>query len=385
MDTKQAKGGKRANGEGSIRQKADGRWEARLTLLDGTRKSFMGATRQEVGRRLAEALRDRDKGLIVVPERHTVGQYLAQWLEDTRAQLRPSSYRRYGDYVRVHLTPALGAVRLAKLTPQHVQTFLTRKLAEGLSPTTVRSIHGAFHRALEDALRLGLVTRNVTEQARAPRRTTAEVQTMTEEQAAAFLDAAAGDRWESLYLLALTTGMREGELLGLRWQDVDVEGQRPSLQVRMAVQEAEKGYILAEPKTTYSRRRISLAPVAVAALRAQRVRQAGERLMLGPAWDTSVDLVFPNTIGGLMIPHNLAKRAFKVTLKRAGLPDFHFHCLRHTAATLLLSQGVHPKVVSEMLGHADISITLRVYAHVNPTMQQAAVDVMERVFGQRRA
>ncbi len=153
----------------------------------------------------------------------------------------------------------------------------------------------------------------------------------------------------------------------------------------MNVQETDGRFILAEPKTAYSRRRIGLTSVAVEALRQHRVRQAEERLALGAAWDSTLNLVFPNVIGGLMIPHNLAKRGFKQILARAELPDFHFHCLRHTAATTLLSQGVHPKVVSEMLGHADISITLRVYAHVSPHMQQAAVDVMQRVFGRQGA
>lgn len=145
--------------------------------------------------------------------------------------------------------------------------------------------------------------------------------------------------------------------------------------------QAATGSQNAEPKTAYSRRRIALTPTAVEALRVYRIRQKEERLRCGAAWDTTQNLVFPNAIGGLMIPHNLAKCDFKRILQSAGLLDLHFHCLRHTAATLLLRRGVHPKVVSEMLGYADISITLRVYAHVTPTMQQAAVDVMEHIFG----
>jgi integrase len=377
--------GKRGNGEGNIRQRANGTWEAR-TLLGGESRSVYGKTRQEVARKLAALIRDHDKGLPIVPERQTVGAFLAGWIEDARPQLRPSSYRRYGDHVRVHLIPGLGKLTLSKLSAQHVQAFYTRKLAEGLSSTTVHHIHGTLHRALEDAERMGLVQRNVSEQVRAPRRSTAEMQTLTEEQANRFLEAAEGDRFHAVYVLALTTGMREGELLGLRWRDLDLDGDAPSLQVRMAVQEADKGYVVAEPKTAYSRRRIALTSMAVDALRAHHVWQAEERLALGAAWDASLDLVFPNAIGGIMIPHNLAKRGFKRLLQRAGLSDeLHFHCLRHTAATMLLSRGVHPKVVSEMLGHADISITLRVYAHVTPTMQQAAVDVMERVFGRRGA
>jgi integrase len=380
--------GKRGNGEGTIKQRTitlkdgtrkSGGWEAQISLGSGVRKSFYGRTRQEVASKLAAARRDLDKGMFIVrDERQTVGQYLTTWLADVQTQIRPSSHRRYGDYVRLHLVPALGKIPLTKLTAQQVQALYTRKRADGLSATTVHSLHGVLHRALKDAERLGLVQRNVSEQVRPPRRSTAEMQTLTEEQAARFLAAAEGDRFHALYVLALTTGMREGELLGLRWGDVDLD--RGRLQVRVAVQETATVYILAEPKTGHSRRTIGLSSLAVQALRDHRGRQLEERLALGPAW-TEQDLVFPSAVGGLMIPHNLAKRGFKRVLKHAGLPDLHFHCLRHTAATTLLSRGVSPKVVSEMLGHADISITLRVYAHVTPHMQQTAVDVMQHVFG----
>lgn len=150
----------------------------------------------------------------------------------------------------------------------------------------------------------------------------------------------------------------------------------------MNVQEASGHFVLDEVKTSYSRRNIALSRPVIQALRRHRVRQNEERLLLGEAWDGPLNLVFPNTIGGLMIPGNLAKRSFKRHLRNAGLPSIRFHDLRHTAATLLLSRGVHPKVVSEMLGHSDVSITLRVYAHVTPHMQQAAVDVMDRLFGE---
>jgi integrase len=346
----------------------------------------MAKTRQEAARRLAEAIRDRDKGLIVLPERESVAHFLMRWLDDVRGQVKTSSHRRYGDYVRVHLVPTIGQIPLVRLTPAHVQTLMTRKLAEGLHPTTVRSMRTVLHRALEDAERQGLVQRNVSEQARPPRQVRANIQTMTEEQAAAFLSAAEGARFHALFVLALTTGMREGELLGLRWSDLHLDASKPFLQVEMAVEEADHGYVLNEPKTAHSRRRIALTPTAVGALRFHRVRQNQERLRLGEAWSSSLDLVFPNTIGGLMDPKSLARRDFMRARERAGLPsDLHFHCLRHTCATLLLARGVNPKVVSEMLGHADISITLRVYAHVTEGMQQAAVDTMEQIFGLRKA
>jgi integrase len=207
---------------------------------------------------------------------------------------------------------------------------------------------------------------------------------LTEEQAKRFREVTRNDRFGALYVLALTTGMREGELLGLRWRDIDFDQQR--LQVLMNVQETPKEYVHGETKTAYSRRSIALTPTALAALREHRVKQDEECQALGPAWKNALDLVFPNRYGGIMIPHNLAKRSFKRHLATTGLSDeIRFHDLRHTAATLMLSRGVHPKVVSEILGHADISITLRIYAHVTPHMQQAAVDVMEHVFGARSA
>jgi integrase len=202
---------------------------------------------------------------------------------------------------------------------------------------------------------------------------------LTEEQSAQFLETVKGNRFEALYVLAITTGMREGELLGLRWQDVDFEN--AMCYVRMNVQEAARGFVLAETKTTYSRRSIKLSKLSVGALRRHKARQDEERGALGAAWNKSLDLIFPNTIGGLMIPDNLVKRSFKPLLLKAGFPlEMRLHDLRHTAATLLLSRGVNVKVVSEMLGHADISITLRIYAHVIPNMQQVAADVMDSMF-----
>jgi integrase len=363
-------------------KRADGRWHGRLTISDGKRKHIYGKTRQEVARRMVEIQHEIDSGLPILDERQTVGQFLDTWIEVAKLQIRGSSWRRYSDYVRVHLVPGLGRIPLAKLTAQHIQLFYARKLSDGLSSTTVHHLHGLLHRALKDALRMGLIQRNVTEMLRSPRRTTREMMPLTQEQAARFLDVVKGNRFEALYVLALTTGMREGELLGLRWQDVDLENATCS--VRMNVQEAERGFVLAETKTAYSRRSITLSKLGVAALRRHKMRQEEERAALGAAWRTSIDLIFPNTLGGLMIPDNLVKRSFKPLIVKAEFdPEMRFHDLRHTAATLLLSRGVNVKVVSEMLGHADISITLRIYAHVIPNMQQVAADVVDSMFAAR--
>jgi integrase len=376
--------GRRGNNEGTINKRSDGRWQAIVSTDDGKRKYFYGKTRQEVAKRLSEALHELDRGLPMLDERQTCQQYLETWIETVKPQIRSSSWRRYSDYVRVHLVPGLGRIPLAKLTPQHVQLFYARKLSEGLSTSTVHHVHGVLHRALKDALLMGLVQRNVTEMVRAPRRSSREMMTLTDHQAKLLLEVVKGERFEALYLLALTTGMRLGELLGLRWQDLDLE--RRMLQVRVNVQEFDGRFVIAETKTAYSRRSIGLTPTAIESLRRHRAGQNEDRLALGLAWDNTLDLVFPNRTGGIMIPDNLTKRYFKEILRKLGFSEeIRFHDLRHTAATLLLSRGVNPKVVSEMLGHADISITLRVYAHVTPHMQEAAIFVMENLFGAAEA
>ncbi len=322
--------GRRGNNEGMIRKRVDGRWEARITLPNGKHKCFYAKTREAVAKRLREALHETDRGLPQLDERQTVGQYMEAWYESIKPQLRGSSLRRYGDQVRLHVVPSLGKFPLARLTPQHVQVFYARKLASGLSSTTVHHIHGMFHRALEDALRMGLVQRNVTEMVRAPRRSSREMMTLSEEQARDFLRLVEGHSYKALYVLALTTGMREGELLGLRWQDIDFD--RRVLQVRMNVQETEGPYILAETKTSYSRRNISLTRNAVEALRRHRAKQNEERLQMGSAWNSSLDLVFPNAWGGINNPDNFVKRFFKPLLAKAGLPA---RCASTTCGTLL--------------------------------------------------
>jgi integrase len=370
--------GRRGNSEGTITRRKDGRWEARISLPDGKRKSFYGKTRQEVARKLSEARHEVDRGFPLPDERLTVGQHLANWFESTRLYVKSSSRRRYRVVVFVHLIPGLGQIPLSKLTVQQVQAFYASKLDAGMAGTTLHHVHAVFHQALKQAVELGLVPRNVTEQMKAPRLTTRQMAPLTEAQAQHFREVVRGDRFEALYTLALTTGMREGELLALRWQDVDVE--QASLKVRMGLQRDDEGYHLAETKTAYSRRTIGLTRAAVAALRAHWLRQQEERLALGPAWDASLDLVFSNIIGGAMDPARFVREHFKKALAKAGLPDIRFHDLRHTAATILLSHGVNVKVVSEMLGHADVATTLRTYAHVIPHMQQAAVDVMDALF-----
>lgn len=373
----------RGHHEGSIGQKADGRWEARITLPNGKRKSFMGKTREEARRKMVAAQRALDEGLAVVREDQTVGQFITRWLEMVRPpQLAPKTWQGYESLLRLHIVPSLGKVKLARLTAQQVQEVYSRTLAEGLSATSVNHLHRCFHEVLEAALQLDAVSRNVLDRGRVriPRVRTKEIQPLSAADAQTFLDAAAGHPWEALFVVALSTGMRQAELLGLRWGDLDLEhAARPSLQVRQVVQRLKGEWHVKVPKSARSRRRIALTRLAVAALRAHRSRQLASRLELGSAW-VDRDLVFPNEIGDYLSASRVY-HAHKRLNKAAGVPLVRFHDLRHTCATLLLGRHVNPKIVSEMLGHATVAITLDIYSHVLPDMQQDAAAVLDEVLG----
>ncbi len=369
---------KHGNGEGSIRKRSDGRWEARFNLSEGKRKSFYGETRQEVARQLAEARRDRDKGLPFVGEKQTVAQFLAHWLEVAKPTIKPRTWIQYRQLVLKHAIPALGTITLVKLTPQHVQGMYSAKLAEGLSPTTVHHLHAVLHRAFDQAFRWGLTARNVCDLVDAPRMAHHEMQVLTPEQAKIFLTATQDHRLQALFVLALTTGLREGELLALKWRDLDLD--TATLQVRGSLQRTDEGLVISTPKTAQSRRHVTLTMMAIGALRAHRARQLEERLALGPGWHDHA-LVFTNGIGRPLEASDLLQRQYYPLLQSAGLPRIRFHDLRHTAATLLLLQGIHPKVVSEMLGHSQVGITLNLYSHVLPNMQRDATAAMDRLLG----
>lgn len=376
---------KRAHHEGSIYQRKDGRWAASLTLGyengQRKRKSFYGKTQREVREQLTAARHAQQQGLPIATERQTVGRFLDRWLnESAKPTIRPRTYTSYAQLIRLHLAPELGRISLAKLSPQEVQEFLNRKLAAGLSPRTVQYLHAVLRRALNQAVKWGLVPRNVATLVDPPRVRREEVRPFTPEQARAFLVAVQGDRLEALYTVALAMGLRQGEALGLRWQDVDLE--EGVLSVRTALQRVDGRLQLVEPKSATSRRTIALPQVAAATLRAHRASQLQERLLAGERWQES-GLVFTTRLGKPLIARNVF-RSFQRVLARAGIPHQRFHDLRHTCATLLLAQGIHPRVVMEMLGHSQISLTMNTYSHVVPALQKEAAGRMDEVLKSAR-
>lgn len=343
------------------------------------RRTIYRKTRAEVAKKLAKALSDREGGLVFDDKGLTAKEYLERWLKDSvRGTVKQRTLENYAYVVKLDLVPSLGHLKLKALTPMHVQGLYSSKLDSGLSVRTVRLVHTTLHKALKQAVRWGLVPRNVTEATNPPklsRDARKEIRPLTREQSLALLDTARGDRLEALYILALTTGLREGELLGLRWQDVDLEGD--TLCVRQQLSRTKKdGLCFTTPKSPKSRRSIKLTRSAVDTLKRHKAAQNGERLRLGTLWQDT-GLVFTSVKGTPLDVANLTYGSFRPLLERAGLPRIRFHDLRRSCATLLLLRNVNPKIVQEMLGHANISETMDTYSHVLPSMQEIAVSEME--------
>jgi integrase len=369
---------KRGNGEGNIRQRENGKWEARITH-EGRSHSFYGDTRAEVAKKLIAFQRDRDIGK--PPSRDggaTVEKFLLSWLEMKRGSVAsPGTYERYSTHVRLHIIPALGKHRLSHLAPQHIQKLYSEKRAT-LAPRTVHHVHSTLHSALEYAIKQGLVYRNVSELTKAPKVRKVETKVWTPEEVRAFLSTAELDRLYALYCLALATTMRQGELFGLHWRDVDLDA--GMVKVRTAVRRSKThGVQMAVPKTDSGRRVIPIAQSVATILRAHYERQGVERVSMGGEWEDH-DLVFTTRVGSPLHPSAVDYRCFRPLVIKAGVPIIRFHDLRHTAATILIAQGVPVGVVSQMLGHTSAAFTQSVYIHVLPGMGREAANIIGRTF-----
>ena len=341
-------------GEGSVYKRSDGRIVGEYEDANGKRRYVSGKTKAEVRKKLRKLLADRDEGIAYDSENLTVGGYLDRWLEAVKGSVRERTWQRHEQVVRVHLKPTIGSVKLDRLNALQVQSMYRQKLDSGLSARTVGIIHATLHKALKQAVRWSLVPRNVAEAVTPPRPDRREIAPLTGEQTRALLNAARGDKLEALYVLAVTTGMRQGELLGLQWKDVDLEG--GTLKVNRSVYEG----VVSSPKTRAGRRTIRLSKLAIAALKRHRIDAATLRLS---------EWVFTSANGTPIGHQNLRNRSWKPLLRRAGLPDsVRFHDLRHTAASLMLGQNVPLPVVSYVLGHANPNITATIYAHMLENM-----------------
>ena len=388
---------RRPKGDGAITQRADGRWMARLTLPpDGSgkqrSKAFYGATRAEaLGKLRAAQAALLHAGHEPLNQRLTVGAFLTEWL-DTAAKphLRAKTFTQYEHIVQAYLVPGLGGIVLARLTPAQVQSFLVRigtgafqpvrKPRQGKpttqrpGPRTIQQCYRVLHVALRQAERWGLVHRNVADLIDAPTVPKAQTTALTADQARALLTATADTRFGPLWAVAIATGLRRGELLALRWQDVDVPGKL--LHIRGALDASGKRVAT---KTARSVRTVPLGSEAVKAFTARRAAQRLERVHAAH-W-AATDLVF-TTLDGAPLRGDNVWRAFEQELVRLGLPHVRFHDLRHTCASLLAAQGVPLEVVQQLLGHTSIRTTADVYVHPTPQAARDAVDRLDSLLGE---
>lgn len=390
---------KRGNGEGSIFKLKDGRWRAALTIGKDAagkpkRKVFTADTRHEVNEELTKALRNRQLGLPIATEKTTVQTFLQCWLKDVvRPSVKPKTYRTYADLVKLHISPALGLRPLSKLSPQDVRAFLNEKLTalqpsrkkvkEGeapmpgkpLSARTVKHLLVTLRGALESATKDGIVPRNVAALVDPPAIVRRQMKVFNPEQARIFLEAINGERLEALFTTAIALAYRQGEALGLQWADVDLEA--GTLTIRQALQRVD-GKLRLIPTKKDKVHTVRLPAITVSALAAHRLRQDQERLLAGSAWHEK-GFVFTSSIGTPVDARGVIRCFHAILRRHPELPRIRFHDLRHSAATLLLAQGVSPKYISDLLGHSQVSFTMQTYAHVLPHVQREAASKMDEI------
>ena len=378
--TSQNKRPRRGHGEGAIYwRESRKRWIAELPLETGKSKYFSGKTYAEAQRKLNQAQLEHRQGKLASGPKQSVKDFLNYWFEEVHGgSLKVSTRALYRRHLRNHIIPELGQIQLQKLKTDQVQAFLNTMVKDGLKATTIQVIFTILNTALKDAVRWQRLTVNVCNAVTLPRVIPSEIRSLNKEEARRLLEVAKEDYLHCLLTLALATGMRLGELLALRWDEIDLENK--TLQVRHTVDYIQGyGKVESEPKTTSGRRSITLPQFAIKELERHRTYQAEARREVGNLWREQ-GLVITSMTGN-HLSRSRVQQTFKQLLKKAGLPDMHFHWLRHSAATILLSMGISPKVVQELLGHSDIRITLRIYGHVLPGMHKEAMDKMDDVFG----
>jgi len=364
---------RRGHGEGSITErtiKGNHYFQASISLGNGKRLTKYFKLKKEAQDWLLEVRNQQKVGTLPAASQITTSQFLHHWLETI---VRPSDrirvYERYEMVVRRHLEPVLGHIKLQALRPDHLQS-LYAQLATILHPNTIRSIHGIIHHALDQALKWNLVARNVVDSAEPPRLVQRIYQPLDESELVTFMAAIKQDRYYPIWLLALVTGMRRGELLGLLWPDVDLD--KGLISVQHSLQYSRlKHLVLESPKTARGRRQIPIPASVVNVLREHR-RHETEKKLRYPG-EQALTYVFTNQRARPIIP-TMLDRLFKELLVRHGLRDIRLHDLRHTTATILLKHGIHPKIVQERLGHANISTTIDIYSHILPGMQEEATE-----------
>jgi integrase len=337
------------------------------------RKSFFGATQNEARKKMEAAQKLLDEGLPLPNQRETVASYLAAWLSDRAEYLRPRTLASYKMIAELHLIPALGKVKLADLDQKKIREYLKQK-RQKLAARTCAYHHSVLRAALAQAERDSIVTRNVARLVQPPRVERQEVRPLSPDDARTLMEAVAESRDAALYVTALRLGLRQGELLGLQWSDIDFNA--GTLTVRHTLQRYGHEYHLDNPKTDKSRRVLGLPATLVQLLSAHRRQQLEDKLKAGPHWDNSWDLVFCNP-HGKPLPGNWLTHRYQALLERLGLPRQPFHNLRHSAASFMRAEGIDLRVIQEVLGHSTIAVTAGTYVHIRTEATRSAAEAVD--------
>jgi integrase len=375
---------KRANGEGCIRQRKNGIWEGIVTTGrdPGTgkliRKSYFGKTQAEVRKKLTALSHDLDEGTYLEPSRMTVGQWMDVWHREYLGGVKPYTVSQYGTQIKVHLKPALGATRLQLLTAPMIQSMYNSELRNGLSAKSIRNLHGVLHKALSQAMKLEYIRNNPCDACELPRIEKHEIKPLEGDYVNRFLQEISGSRFETLYIVTLFTGMRQGEILGLTWDCVNFKNSTINIRRQLQKERIEGGGGMYHfvPLKNDKERMITLAPSVFALLSRHGQRQNEWRLRAGELWNNPLNLVFTDETGHHLYSHTVFEN-FKRIVKQIGLGGTRFHDLRHTYATLAIQNGDDIKTVSHNLGHATVAFTLDVYGHVTEKMKEESAARME--------
>lgn len=372
---------KKANGSGTIRKRADGRWEGKYTLgydpKTGKliRKSVYGKTQKEVRLALSKIVSEMDSGTYAEPSKMKVSQWLDEWLASYTMNIKPATRSAYEEHIRVHIKPSLGDIPLKQLSTRDIQQLYTNLLKEReLSPKTVRNIHGVLHRTLEQAKLLGYIRVNPADAAVTPRVEKKQVETLDAEDIGKFLAAIRGTKYEYPLFVAVFTGLRQGELLGLTWDCVDFEHGMLLINKQHNRVKGDTEFRFASLKNDKARV-LTAADEVMEVLKLQKERQTAWAAALGDGWSNPDHLVF-TTEFGRYINNKILYQNFKRIMRKLGKPDLRFHDLRHTYAVNSLRAGDDIKTVQENLGHATASFTLATYAHATPGMKRESAKRM---------
>lgn len=365
----------RGRNEGSIFKRTNGTWCAQVSV-EGKRISKYFKTKKEASDWLLEMRNKLKSGISLAGAQTTLAEYFSEYLKANKTTIRPNTHFQYSQIVRQHILPMLGKIKLDELKPNIIQQLYSHKLDQGISERSVLLIHAVLHKALRQAVMWGIIGWNPADGVIRPKKQHKEMKVLNDTQVRTLLLVAKGTPMHILLQIEITTGLRFGELLGLQWKDLNWGNRQLQIQ-RQLNRLKSHGLTFSEPKTKAGRRTIVLGKSTISLLHDHWLLQQKMIIEFGDQWQDN-DLIFPSETGTPADQSNVTKR-FKLLLIKAGLPDIRFHDLRHTAATLMLLQGINPKIVQERLGHADISMTLNTYSHVLPSMQEDAAEKIDDI------